>query len=99
MNPTLVIGIVFLCVSAILTLFGYLIAVKKQLSLIAGYDPNRVKDKEGLAKWVGNGIMIMGGLEILISLLIFVFPPNVIPVLALAFVIVNIGGVVVLFTR
>ena len=41
-------------------LSGWLIRVKKTLWLLAGYDPMKVKDKEGLAKFAGLRIMLLG---------------------------------------
>ena len=61
--------IICLFVSLLLFLFGYLIAQKKQLSLISGYDEKTYKgDKEKLAKSVGTFCMIIGILTILLPI-------------------------------
>lgn len=58
-----------LLVSLLLFLFGYLIAQKKQLSLIAGYDEKSYKgDKEKLAKSVGSFCMLIGVLTVLLPI-------------------------------
>ena len=39
---------------------GWLITAKKALRLLAGYDPSKVQDKEGLAKFAGRRIILLG---------------------------------------
>ena len=39
---------------------GWLIWTKKTLRLLAGYDPSKVQDKEGLAKFAGSRICLIG---------------------------------------
>ena len=33
---------------------GYLIKYKKQMSLMSGYDSDKIADRDGLANWVGS---------------------------------------------
>lgn len=68
---------------------GYLIKMKKQMYLIAGYSSKRVHDKDGLANWVGSGTMLIGGLCIVAGILLSAFPQYVLPV-TISFVFVNI---------
>lgn len=44
---------IFLLTGATIWMLGYLIKFKRKLGLIAGYSPEKVRDKDGLADWVG----------------------------------------------
>lgn len=48
-----------LCALLFLAL-GYLIGVRRRLELLAGYSPERVRDKSGLAHWAGWGVALLG---------------------------------------
>lgn len=96
MGAHLIVGGVFFIVSLFLLLAGYQIAVKKQLWLIAGYEPDRVRDKDGLATFVGMALQVMGAFELLISILVFLLP-DAINILGTAFAGVVFGIVVILF--
>ncbi len=79
---TILIGLLFL-------LIGYLVRSKQMVEIIAGYDPNKVKDEKGLAKWVGSNLLLMGLLGLLIGGLGFIFPQiNTILVIGFGVVIV-----------
>lgn len=52
--------IIFSVIGLIGIISGWLIGVKKTLWLLAGYDPAKVKDKEGLAKFTGLRIFLIG---------------------------------------
>ncbi len=54
--------------------FGYLIGKKQMLDMLAGYDPKKVTDKEGLATWVGANLVLMGILAFFSVGLMAVFP-------------------------
>lgn len=41
-------------------LLGYFIRYKQMVEIIAGYDPKKVVDREGLAKWVGSNLILLG---------------------------------------
>jgi hypothetical protein len=69
MGPNIVVGIAFIIAGAVIAFAGYQIRYKNRLNLIAGYDPNRVKDKEGLGSWVGNGLMGLGVVQAICGLL------------------------------
>ena len=45
---------IFVCISLLFSLLGYLIKYCDCVHLIAGYDENQVRNKAGLAKWVGE---------------------------------------------
>lgn len=36
--------------------------------MLAGYDPQKVEDKEGLANWVGNNFIVLGAISLLLLL-------------------------------
>ena len=95
MSPSTVVGVAFSAAGAIIFLCGYLIGVKKQLWLISGYNPDRVKDKDGLAKWVGTGLQIIGGIEFLMGILALFVTASV-PIVGFGFGGVTIIGVMVL---
>ncbi|ACL70110.1 DUF3784 domain-containing protein [Halothermothrix orenii] len=61
--------IVLLIVGIFLSVLGLLIWKYNLVNLIAGYSEEKTRDKQGLAKWVGKNILIMGALTILISIL------------------------------
>lgn len=46
----------------LLVYMGYLIKVKRMTNLIAGYDPKKVTDEEGLANWVGGKVILVGAI-------------------------------------
>ena len=51
--------IIFSCISFLISLLGVII-YKGNVELIAEYDPKKVVDKNGLAKWVGSHFILMG---------------------------------------
>ncbi|UCE17941.1 MAG: DUF3784 domain-containing protein [Gemmatimonadota bacterium] len=54
-------AIVLFCVIGLIGIIsGWLIWAKKTLWLLAGYDPSKVEDKEGLAKFAGLRICLIG---------------------------------------
>ena len=59
--------VVFGLIGIITIVIAYLIGVKKKLNLIAGYKPERTKDPEGLAKFMGFWTFVVG-------LLLVVYP-------------------------
>ncbi len=85
----------FALASLLLFVLGYLIKVKKQMNLIAGYSSERVHDKDGLANWVGSGTMLIGGLCVLTGILLSAFPQYVLPV-TVSFILVTITSSMVM---
>ncbi len=51
--------IIFTCISFPTSLLE-VIVYKGNVELIAGYDPKKVVDKNGLAKWVESHLILMG---------------------------------------
>lgn len=62
------VNIIFAVTGVIFMVLGYLIWKHKYLQLLAGYDEKKVTDKEGLAKYTGKHLLIMGGLVLAISI-------------------------------
>jgi hypothetical protein len=52
---------------------GYLIKYRKRIDLIRGYDRNQVSDPAGLSRWVGNNLLILGGIGVIILIIEFLF--------------------------
>ena len=52
--------VVFGIIGLIGIVSGWLIWAKKALWLLAGYDPSKVEDKEGLARFAGLRICLIG---------------------------------------
>ncbi len=52
--------IVFLASGLLVIFFGWLVRFKKMLFLLSGYDERKVKDKDALAVFAGNFVMIIG---------------------------------------
>ncbi|MBS4538255.1 DUF3784 domain-containing protein [Clostridium sp. D2Q-11] len=67
------INIIFTLVGGVFIILGYLIWINKSLWLIAGYDERKVLDKDGLAKYEGLHLFIMGIFVIAISILGLIF--------------------------
>ncbi|MCK5476296.1 MAG: DUF3784 domain-containing protein [Candidatus Aenigmarchaeota archaeon] len=53
-------SLIMIFVGLHLLAIGYLIRFYKMVEIIAGYGPDKVRDKEGLAKWVGSNLFLMG---------------------------------------
>lgn len=64
----LVVNIIFAITGAVFLTLGYLIWQHQYLQLLAGYDEKKVTDKEGLAKYTGKHLLIMGALVLAISI-------------------------------
>ena len=69
MAATIILSIVGL----LFVLMGFLIRKFKLANVIAGYDPNLVTDRAGLATWMGNCAMATGLTALVISLLNYLF--------------------------
>ncbi len=73
MNSGVFIFLVMLLSALPLYVIAYLIGVKKRVGLISGLNPDRVADKDGLARWVGLMLFLMGGVTFLMGLGIYLF--------------------------
>jgi len=61
----IVLKLIFGLVGLMLFVFAYLIGVKKKVTLIAGYNPEKIKDDAGLARFAGVMTVIFGLVVIL----------------------------------
>ncbi len=52
--------LVVVLVALHMLVIGYLIRYHGMVEIIAGYDPRKVTDKQGLARWVGANFLLMG---------------------------------------
>lgn len=52
--------LIFGLIGIITIVIAFLIGVKKKLSLIAGYKPEKTKDPEGLARFMGFWTFVLG---------------------------------------
>jgi len=55
-----IISIIICIWTAFITMLLGILIYRGNIGLIAGYDPDKVTDKEGLAKWVGSISIFMG---------------------------------------
>jgi uncharacterized protein DUF3784 len=68
MSPQILAPVVVLLFAGLpLLVLGYLIRYRKRLGLIAGYDPARVRDPEGLARWFGSWVLALGALSVIFA--------------------------------
>jgi hypothetical protein len=96
MSPNVVVGIAFILAGLLIGFAGYQIRFKGRLNLIAGYDPNSVKDKEGLGRWVGSGIMVLGIVQAICGLLALIASVDF---AGLLFLLATVTVPVILLTR
>ena len=73
MDPGVFIFLVMLLSALPLYVLTYLIGVKKRVGLVAGYDPSRVADPDGLANWVGLILFLIGIAIVLMGLGVCLF--------------------------
>jgi hypothetical protein len=76
-----------------LILWGYLVGMKRKLSLIPRYLPKKVKNERGYTMWIGYNLMGMGTLGVIDGLLQALFPETHVSMfLAYAIIIVPAIG-------
>ena len=73
MDSGIFIFLVMLLAAVPLYVIAYLIGVKKRVGLISGLNPDRVANKDGLARWVGLMLFLMGVVTVLMGLGIYLF--------------------------
>lgn len=73
MDPGIFIFLVMLLAALPLYIIAYLIGVKKHVGLIAGSNPTRVVDEDGLAEWVGMTLFLIGVVIVLMGMGICLF--------------------------
>jgi Domain of unknown function (DUF3784) len=62
-------SILFLVVGLLFGSLGIAIGKFKYLNLLSGYDPTKIKDKDGLAKWFGRIIQSISLISFLLCVL------------------------------
>lgn len=62
------INIIFIIIGSSLLLLGLLIFKFKMVEILADYDEKKVTDKNGLARWTGSNLILMGVVVIISSL-------------------------------
>ena len=73
MDPGIFIFLVMLLAALPLYIIAYLIGVNKHVGLIAGSNPARVVDEDGLAEWVGMTLFLIGVVIVLMGMGICLF--------------------------
>ena len=80
MDSGIFIFLVMLLSALPLYVIAYLIGVKKRVGLISGLNPDRVADKDGLARWVGLMLFLMGVVTVLMGLGVYLFMGKVLTI-------------------
>lgn len=83
--------IVFIIVGIFLMLIGLVVWKLKAVEIIAGYDSQKVINKDGLAKWVGGNLVLMGTLVILLGVIRMIVPNIKSSFIIPAYLVVVIG--------
>jgi hypothetical protein len=86
--------VVFLVVYLLVLSLGLLIR-KGMTWLIAGYDASQVRDEQGLARWVGSGVVGIGIIGLLCAASMVAFPDAML-LFVLVATAVALGGAVTL---
>jgi hypothetical protein len=92
------VAIPFIAANVVVLTMGILIR-RGMTWLIAGYKNHHVRDEEGLARWVGSGVIGIGATGILAGILMAALPERHEPFVVIGFVVVAIGGAVTLVSR
>lgn len=82
---------VFIFIGIFLILIGLMIWKLKIAWIITGYDPERVTDKDGMARWVGRNLVLMGILIILLEMTEIILPNIKISFIIPAYLIIMTG--------
>jgi hypothetical protein len=93
LRVSLIVGFVGLAIG----LPGYVTWRRRWPGMIAGFDPSRCSDVDGLTRWVGGASVIIGGACLLAAVLIYAAPQYLVPVSAVLAVVLA-GGVIVTTT-
>lgn len=65
---------VFIAVGLLCVILGFLMWRYRMVELVAGYEPRRVRDPEGLARWIGINLIFLGILIIFDAILVLLLP-------------------------
>ena len=77
---------------------GYAIGWKKKLNLVSGFDDEKARDPDGVARWVGGGVLAIGVLNCLAAGVLLAVPGRFVAtlgvsnVIALLIVVIMIAG-------
>jgi hypothetical protein len=94
----IVAGVIVLFVGSLFLLMSYVAGVCKHFSMIAGMDETKIRDRDGLARLLGKGLVIIGMLQLLIGLALLTTSVSA-PLLIVAAVVVHLTGLVVVAIR
>jgi len=97
MTNILVLGMTefFILLFAVL---AYMIKYKGRIEMIAGYDAKKVKDRKGLADFVGNNLILLAVCAAIAFIFELAYPPTeLVAFLVFASMIVPIVGIVTFF--
>lgn len=64
-------GIITAATGLFVGVFGVLIRYYEMTEMIAGYDPERVTDDEGLASFVGTYVLLSGLMTVAVGVVVF----------------------------
>ncbi|WP_256622814.1 DUF3784 domain-containing protein [Methanolobus chelungpuianus] len=67
-NTSVALSVIFVSIGAFFILIGYLVRVKKEMGLIAGFNVENAKDRHGLSRPIGAFMITAGILSIMIAL-------------------------------
>ncbi|WP_323675623.1 DUF3784 domain-containing protein [Halorubellus sp. PRR65] len=65
-------GLGLLATGVFVGLLGVLIRFGGMVELVAGYDPERVEDDEGLARFVGSNVLYVAALTVVVGVVEYV---------------------------
>lgn len=68
------VSVSLLLVSILLVVAGYFVRVRKMGHLVAGFNPDKIHDKQGYLKWAGSNIIVIGLVSLLAGILILLLP-------------------------
>ncbi len=80
----------FLFTAVVTGVVGVLIREFEMVELVAGYDPERVTDDEGLARFVGTAALFLAGLTALVGVPELVRPVDGQPVVYVVYAVVTV---------
>lgn len=83
-------GVSFLFTAVVTGVVGVLIREFETVELVAGYDPERVTDDEGLARFVGTAALFLAGLTALVGMLELVRPVDGQPVVYAVYAVLTV---------
>ena len=64
LTPSGQLATVLLLTAVVLLTLGYRIRVRREWHLIAGFDPENIRDPEGLGRWVGSVGLLLGSITL-----------------------------------